>query len=113
MSISRENAEHYQWGNQCEGWHLVKNRELSVIEESMPPGTAEVRHHHLKAQQFFYILDGEAVMEREGQATVLGPGDGLHIPPGTRHQIRNRSSRPVRFLVISQPPSHGDRVTEE
>lgn len=113
MSISRENAEHYQWGNQCEGWHLVKNRALSVIEESMPPGTTEVRHHHRQAQQFFYILDGEAVMEGEGQATVLQTGHGIHIPPGTRHQIRNRSSRPVRFLVISQPPSHGDRVTEE
>ena len=113
MSISRDSAEHYLWGNQCDGWHLVKDGALSVIEECMPPGAAEARHHHRKAQQFFYILEGEAVMEKEGQSTVVPPGHGIHIPPGTRHQIRNLSSRPVRFLVISQPPSHGDRVTEE
>lgn len=29
-----------------------------------------------------------------------------------RHQVRNPSSTPARFLVISQPPSHGDRFNE-
>jgi hypothetical protein len=26
------------------------------------------------------------------------------------HQAINRSAAPVRFLVTSQPPSHGDRI---
>ncbi|MGA8345596.1 MAG: hypothetical protein WB781_26940, partial [Candidatus Sulfotelmatobacter sp.] len=42
-SVSRENAEHYRWGVDCDGWHLVKDAQLSVIEEFMPPGAAEVR----------------------------------------------------------------------
>jgi mannose-6-phosphate isomerase-like protein (cupin superfamily) len=37
----------------------------------------------------------------------------MHIMPGTRHQIRNPSSSPVRFLVISQPSSRGDRIDEQ
>ena len=36
-SISRENAEHYVWGEICDGWHLVKDAKLSVIEEQMVP----------------------------------------------------------------------------
>ncbi len=24
-SVSRENAEHYRWGDDCDGWHLVKD----------------------------------------------------------------------------------------
>ena len=51
-------------------------------------------------------------MEVDGQTVVLGEGEGIWIPGGTRHQIRNQSPAPVRFLVISQPPSHGDRVVE-
>ena len=35
---------------------------------------------------------------------------GIHVASGVRHQIRNVSKQPVRFLVISQPASHGDRV---
>jgi mannose-6-phosphate isomerase-like protein (cupin superfamily) len=111
--VSRENAEHYRWGQACDGWHLVKDAALSVIEECMPPGTSEVRHYHQRAQQFFYILSGEAVMEVDGQSKKLTAGDGIRILPRNLHQLSNPSSAPVRFLVISQPPSHGDRVIEE
>jgi mannose-6-phosphate isomerase-like protein (cupin superfamily) len=111
-SVSRENAEHYRWGNDCDGWHLVKDGSLSVIEEFIPSGGCEVRHYHNKAQQFFYILSGEAMMEVEGRSTLLRAGSGIRILPGARHQISNPSSGAVRLLVISQPPSRGDRFTE-
>jgi len=111
-AVNRGNAEHYRWGNDCDGWYLVKDEQLSVIEEFMPPGAAEIRHQHQRAQQFFYILSGEVLMEIEGQTTLVPAGSGIRVLPGTRHQIRNPSSSAARFLVISQPPSHGDRVNE-
>jgi mannose-6-phosphate isomerase-like protein (cupin superfamily) len=108
-AITEATAEHYIWGNNCDGWHLVKNPQLSVIQERMPAGTSEVRHFHHHAQQFFYVLAGEAVMEGEGGTMTLGAGEGVWIPAGTSHQMRNDSGDEVHFLVISQPPSHGDR----
>ena len=109
-AVSRENAEHYRWGVDCDGWHLVKGKELSVIEEFMPPGSAEIRHYHERCQQFFYILTGEVLMEINGENVLIPAGCGVRILPGTRHQIRNPSSSPVRFLVISQPSSRDDRI---
>jgi len=38
--------------SQCGGWHLVKTREPSIIEELVPPGAKEVRHFHVRARQF-------------------------------------------------------------
>ena len=111
-AVSRGNAEHYRWGNDCDAWYLVNDEQLSVIEEFMPPGAAEIRHHHGKAQQFFYILSGEVLMEVEGQNTLLPAGSGIRVLAGKRHHIRNPSSGPVRFLVISHPRSHGDRFNE-
>ena len=110
--VSRENAEHYRWGNDCDAWYLVNDDQLSVIEEFMPPGAAEIRHHHTKAQQFFFILSGEVLMVVEGETKLLPAGSGIRVMPGKHHQIRNPSSGPVRFLVISQPRSHGDRINE-
>jgi mannose-6-phosphate isomerase-like protein (cupin superfamily) len=110
--VSRENAEHYRWGIDCDAWYLVNDEQLSVIEEFMPPGAAEIRHHHSKAQQFFYIVSGEVLMEVEGETVLLGAGSGIRVLPGKKHQIRNPSSVPVRFLVISHPRSHGDRIDE-
>ncbi|HUO15369.1 MAG TPA: cupin domain-containing protein [Verrucomicrobiae bacterium] len=111
-AVSRQNAEHYQWGNDCDGWHLVKDTDLSVIEELMPAGAAEIRHQHRKAQQFFYVLAGELMMEVEGERTLVRAGSGIRVLPGRKHLVRNPSATPARFLVISQPPSRGDRFEE-
>jgi mannose-6-phosphate isomerase-like protein (cupin superfamily) len=107
--ISTANAEHYTWGSGCDGWHLVKNSALSVIQERMPPGTAEVRHVHHRSQQFFYVLAGEALMEIDGRPIVVTAGKGIRIPAGVAHQMKNESGDELHFLVISQQPSHGDR----
>jgi mannose-6-phosphate isomerase-like protein (cupin superfamily) len=112
--INTKAAEHYKWGGpqatDCDGWHLVKKPELSIIEELMPAGTSEVRHYHVHARQFFYVLEGELTLEVEQHNFVLHAGDGLEIAPGQQHQAINRSTRATRILVTSQPPSHGDRV---
>jgi len=108
-TVHRENAEHYRWGDDCDAWYLVKDPQLHVIEEVMPPGAAEIRHHHKLAQQFFFVLSGEVFMEIDGQTTLVPAGSGIRVLPGEHHQIRNPSSSPVRLLVVSHPPSHGDR----
>ena len=109
-AISTGNAEHYRWGEASDGWHLLAGDDLSVIEERMPPGSAEQRHRHVQARQFFYVLEGDAVLELEGLQYRLRRGEGLHVPPGIAHQIRNDSAADVRFLVVSAPKSHGDRT---
>jgi mannose-6-phosphate isomerase-like protein (cupin superfamily) len=48
-------------------------------------------------------------VEVDDRPMVLGAGEGIWIPAGTSHQMRNDSGEEVHFLVISQPPSHGDR----
>jgi mannose-6-phosphate isomerase-like protein (cupin superfamily) len=108
--VSRDNAEQYAWGEHCQGWRLLSNADLSVIEEIMPPGTAEQIHRHHVAQQFFYVLSGEAVMEFENQKIIMREGQGIRVAAGTAHCIRNLSDAEVRFLVISQPSTkNGDR----
>lgn len=107
--ISNESAEHYVWGNQCDGWHLVRTPSLSVISERMPPGTFEVAHRHNKAQQFFFVLSGELTLESGGVRLTIRAREGVHVPPRAVHQALNVSEAPVEFLVISEPPSHGDR----
>jgi mannose-6-phosphate isomerase-like protein (cupin superfamily) len=109
-AVSMENAEHYRWGGQCDGWHLVKRPELSVILELMPPQTSEVRHIHQWSRQFFFVLEGELTLEVENRSVTLGPEQGLEIAPGQAHQAMNLSKAEVRMIVVSQPHSHGDRV---
>ncbi len=108
--ISKKTAEHYIWGADCDGWHLVKNPDISVIHERVPPGASEVRHYHNKTWQFFFILIGTATLEIAGERETLTPTEGVEVPPGTPHQLLNLSDQEIEFLVISAPPSQGDRL---
>ena len=110
MTISIENAEHYIWGEICDGWHLLKREDMSVIQERVPAGGAEVMHYHNTSRQFFYVLEGEGVMVFDDGETILTKGQGLEIAPQVKHQFKNRSNTDVHFLVISVPSTRGDRV---
>jgi mannose-6-phosphate isomerase-like protein (cupin superfamily) len=110
MSItSTDMAEHYVWGGNCDGWHLAVSPDLSVIQERVPCGSSEVRHLHNRAEQFFYVLNGVATLEVAGAVHVLRANQGFHIPPGVPHTLSNQHEPALEFLVISTPPSHGDR----
>jgi mannose-6-phosphate isomerase-like protein (cupin superfamily) len=110
MVISIQNAEHYVWGDSCDGWRLLKRDDMSVIQERVPAGGTEVKHYHNTARQFFYILDGEGLMIFEDNQVVLHKGEGVEIAPGVSHQFKNQSDADVHFLVISVPSTRGDRV---
>ncbi|GHD68622.1 cupin domain-containing protein [Jeongeupia chitinilytica] len=108
--IDTTTAEHYRWGGVCDGWHLVRQAGLSVIEERVPPGGSEVRHAHTQATQFFYVLAGELAIEVDGIEHHVTAGQGLEIAPMQAHQVANLGEIDARFLVVSQPPSHNDRI---
>ncbi|EKM0526804.1 cupin domain-containing protein [Cronobacter turicensis] len=110
MKISKANAEHYLWGGDCDGWHLVKSQGLSVIHERMPGGRAEQRHYHEQSRQCFFVLSGVLTMELNGERVTLTSGEAIEIPPQAPHQARNDGQEAVEFLVISQPTTRGDRV---
>jgi mannose-6-phosphate isomerase-like protein (cupin superfamily) len=104
------NAEHYVWGEVCDGWHLLKEPDLSVIEERVPPGAGEAKHFHSAARQYFFVLSGYATLEFDGRKISFGAGQGVHVPPGVAHRFLNAFDDDVRFLVISSPSTRGDRT---
>jgi mannose-6-phosphate isomerase-like protein (cupin superfamily) len=102
---------HYLWGKSAEGWHLFDEPELSVIRERIPQGESEVRHRHERARQLFVVMEGCAAIEVDGESVHLGPGQVVLIRPRVPHTVANAGQEDLRLLVVSQPHSHGDRVT--
>jgi len=107
------NAEHYAWGAACDGWRLLNDADLAVIQEKIPAGHGEVRHYHERSRQLFYVLDGMLEIEMDGESFRLGAGDSLEIPPSARHKVWNPFEQQAVFLVISSPSTAGDRIDLE
>ncbi|MFC3803868.1 cupin domain-containing protein [Cohnella sp. GCM10012308] len=110
MKISKHTAEHYIWGDHCDGWHLVKDQALSVIHERMPAHTSEVKHYHRQSRQFFFVLWGSATIHVDGEEVILHAQEGVEVAALVPHQMFNKSDEEIEFLVVSKPNSRGDRV---
>jgi mannose-6-phosphate isomerase-like protein (cupin superfamily) len=110
VKINKLSGQHYEWGQKCDGWHLLRRDDLSVIQERMPPGAFEVRHFHAKARQFFFVLKGVITIEINDERFHLEEHEGIEVAPGVSHQVFNDSGREVEFILVSSPPAQGDRV---
>ena len=111
--ISTKTASHYFWGNNYDGWWLKKNGRFTVISEILPPNGSEVKHFHSKTEQFFYVLEGTLSIELDGTNYHLQHHEGITVIPNIAHKVFNQSDKNVKFLVISCPDSHRDRIDLE
>ncbi len=85
----------------------------SLAEASLPPGGSTQRHYHAASEEIYFLLEGRAEMELEGERTELGPGEAVAIPPGAWHEIKTLGDAEVRFLCCCAPPyTHEDTYFE-
>ena len=79
----------------------------SLAEATMTPGQTTDRHYHKLCEEFYFLLEGTAQMDIDGETCVVGPGDAILIPAGARHQITAQTK--LRFLCCCAPPyDHAD-----
>lgn len=86
----------------------------SLAEATLPPGAESAEHYHPNTEEIYYVLRGRGLMTLGREQRQVGPGDGVLIPPGTPHKIRNVGQDPLVFLCCSSPPySHEDTILTE
>jgi len=113
MITSKENSEHYIWGENCDSWVLLNSENLSIKQEVIPPYSKEEFHFHESAQQFFFILKGMATFIVNGETFEVEANSGFYIAPTQVHLIENRSQHDLEFLIISNPSTNNDRFAVE
>jgi mannose-6-phosphate isomerase-like protein (cupin superfamily) len=83
----------------------------SLAEATVPPGAETEAHFHPRTEEIYYVLRGRGLMILGDERKAVGPGDGIMIPPGIPHRIRNIGEGPLVFLCCCSPPySHEDTV---
>lgn len=111
--VSAKRSPHSVTGRGMDYWHLARSSESSVILQRIPPGISGPRHFHEKAWQFYFFLEGEAVLKMNDRIHRLKAREGIEVSPGVPHAWHNASDRDCVVLVISTPPDHLDTVVWE
>lgn len=64
--------------------------------------------YHQHRQEFWTIVEGEAVVILEGTEFFLKYGESISIPLGAKHRIENRSSEKVVFIEVQTGTYFGE-----
>jgi len=73
------------------------------ISTYQPRGHVEP-HKHRVQEQIYHVLEGEALMELDGERRVVRKHDVIFVPPGVEHAIYNTGLTDLTFIVVTSPP---------
>ena len=80
---------------------------IKVAIWELKPGASEGMHRHgedRELEEFYYFLEGEAVMYVEDEKISVTVGDSILVPQGVDHGFNNTGSNKLKVLVIWGPP---------
>ncbi|MEZ7956974.1 MAG: cupin domain-containing protein [Rubritalea sp.] len=84
----------------------------SLAEASLPAGGETQRHYHKLSEEIYFMLEGQGVMEIDGEVRDVAPGDAILIASSARHQIKAITD--IRFLCCCAPVySHEDTFFDD
>lgn len=63
-----------------------------------------------KLDQFFRVEAGRGEAVLDGVTTAIEPGYAMIVPAGTRHNIINTGTEPLKLYTLYAPPNHRDGV---
>ncbi len=85
------------WGS----WVILTQGETHQVRRlEIVPGARIDLHKHSKRIEHLILVDGGATVVIDREDRELHPGEGLLVPPGTRHQIENRGESICRLIEV-------------
>ena len=63
-----------------------------------------------KLDQFFRVEEGTGEAILDGVRTTINAGFAVLVPAGTKHNILNTGSVPLKLYTLYAPPNHRDGV---
>ena len=80
-----------------------KSELLSARLWRLPPNSANTLHKHVRAEEFYFVLEGVGRM-RVGEETLTGPRHGgVLVGPNQLRQVVNDTVGEVLWLIVGAP----------
>ncbi len=82
---------------------LDTNGDLLIVEVTDDTKGGPPRHLHHEQEEWFYVIDGEYIVEIGDERYRLGPGDCVLAPRGVPHTWAHVGEGKGRQLIVFQP----------
>jgi mannose-6-phosphate isomerase-like protein (cupin superfamily) len=69
----------------------------------MPPHSANTLHKHIRAEEFYFVLEGTGRMRVGEETLTIQKHGGVHVAPDQLRQVFNDRDEEVLWLIIGAP----------
>lgn len=76
---------------------------FTAVVEIFEPGGKTPPHAHRRAQELFFVLDGEGIAHCDGDPKPISKGDAIAVLPGTNHVVENTGNGKLYTLTVMVP----------
>lgn len=91
---------------------LYTGKHLQLVLTSLNSGQDIGDETHATHDQFFRIEKGRGEIVIDGTTTPVKSGDGILVPAGARHNLRNTGDKAMRLYTLYGPPNHVDKLVQ-
>ncbi|WP_320666812.1 mannose-1-phosphate guanylyltransferase/mannose-6-phosphate isomerase [Prochlorococcus sp. MIT 1307] len=85
------------WGNYT---GVIKGNRWQVKRIEVKPGASlSLQLHHHRAEHWI-VVKGTALIERDGEKSLLGENQSTYIPLGCKHRLTNPGRMPVELIEV-------------
>ncbi len=106
INIERETLENADFRRVL---YTAKHSQLVLMSLAAGEEIGEEVHH---LDQFIRFEAGEGAVVLDGVEYAVTADDAVVIPEGTRHNVINTGSGPLKLYTLYAPPEHKDGVVE-
>jgi quercetin dioxygenase-like cupin family protein len=72
----------------------------------LKPGEVHILHHHPKASEFYYIIEGSSEITVDDEVEQVRPGSAVYMPAGAKHKIVNNTDKTCVILFGYNYPKY-------
>jgi mannose-6-phosphate isomerase-like protein (cupin superfamily) len=82
--------------------------QFSLFQVFVPPDNGPPVHFHTRETEWFYVLEGNPLLQMGENLSAMEPGDLMFSPVGQLHSYKNFTSDPVQMLLFYEPQPGDD-----
>jgi mannose-6-phosphate isomerase-like protein (cupin superfamily) len=91
---------------------LYTGQHLQLVLMALKPGQDIGSETHATHDQFFRIEKGRGEIVIDGVTTPIKGGDGIVVPAGALHNLKNTGDKLLRLYTLYGPPNHIDHLVQ-
>ncbi len=89
------------------------SKDISLGIGWLKPGEVHILHHHPKASEFYYVIEGSSEITVDDETRQATAGMAVYIPAEAKHKIVNNTDKTCTILFGYNYPKSDTSIWDE